>query len=330
LLDAGGGYFQTEEVELLDRGLCAHELHQASIVMLAHDHQFDRSDFAQMATGGVTAKAVKLTTDSIDWDRATRTRYNVAGLSGWNDRWRGYRDEVQAIADDPTSDVMIVRSVADIYYAKLNGKIGAIIASEGAMHLEGQLVRVQQFYDLGWRHTQLFWSQNQLVDGSGLTEFGRQVIAEANRLGILIDVSHAGPALVAQITAASSDPIIRSHDVPNVFGGESSDAAILAVTGSGGGHGVFALHFYDGYLGGASATLDTLVNAIVHTVNVAGIDHVALGGDYFPENGYRWVVPDVTHMEALTAALLERGYSYEDVQKLLGLNLVRLYERVWN
>jgi membrane dipeptidase len=333
LLDTGGGtgYFQVQEIEMFTTGFCSRELHQLSLVILAHDHQFARTDFDDMHTGGVTAKTLKLTTDSIDWDRATRTRYSVPGLQGWTQRWLGYEAAVSAIEADPTANVMIVRNPSDITTAKTLGKVAAILASEGAMHLEGDLARVQQFYDLGWRETQLSWAgtPNQLTDGVHLTDFGRQVIAEANRLGILIDISHYSGTLFDEILAAVQWPVIRSHDTPSVFGGESTDDMIRAVANSGGGFGIFALHFNDGYLGGPTATVQTLVNAIDYVVNLVGIDHVALGGDYFPENGQRWVIPNVNHIQELTIALLAHGYSCEQVQKILGLNLLRLYERVW-
>lgn len=337
LLDIGSGYFQLEELELLDQNICAAELHDASIVLLAHDHQFQPQDFAEMHTGGLTAKALKLTTDSIDWDISTRTRIpNIPFGSGWATRWLNYRNQVQAIADDPANDVVIIRTAADIYQAKLDGKVGAILASEGSYQLEGQITPVmQQFYDLGWRHTMLAWAAySPTIDSNGhLSQHGRDVIAEANRLGILLDTSHMGPALQAEVIAASSDPIVRSHASPyGLFGqngGDCDDAMLSAIAASGGGRGVFALHFYDGYLGGGGATADSLVAGIDYAVQRIGVDHVALGGDYFPENGFRWVIPDVAHLGELTALLLDRGYSYEDVQKLLGLNLVRLYDHVW-
>lgn len=336
LLDTGSGYFQLEELELLDRNICAAELHSASIILLAHDHQFQPQDFADMHAGGLTAKALKLTTDSIDWNISTRTRIsNIPFGSGWANRWLDYRDQVQAIADDPANEVAIIRTTADIYQAKLNGRVGAILASEGSYPLEGQIARMQQFYDLGWRHTMLAWAAySPTIDAGGhLTQHGRELIAEANRLGILLDTSHMGPALQAEVIAASSDPIVRSHASPLGFfgqnGGDSDDAMLGAIAASGGGRGVFALHFYDGYLGGSSATADSLVAGIEYAVQQIGIDHVALGGDYFPENGVRWVIPDVAHLEELTALLIDRGYSYEAVQKLLGFNLLRLYDYVW-
>ena len=102
---------------------------------------------------------------------------------------------------------------------------------------------------------------------------------------------------------------------------------ILAVTQSGGAHGVFAIHFYAGYI--HPPTVDRVVDAIDYVVRLASIDHVALGGDYFPEDGAEWAIPDVTHLYDLTLALVRRGYVDEEIRKILGLNLIRLYERVW-
>lgn len=331
--DMGAGYLQVQEIELLEGTTCIDQIHAQSIVVLAHDHQFQPSDFADMHAGGMTAKVLKVTTDSKDWDPAARVRYDVPGLGGWTQRWLNYRAAVQAIADDPSANVTIIRTVTDIENAKNEGKVGVIFASEGAMPLEGDISRVQQLYDLGWRETQLNWSMtaNHLVNGGQLTAFGRQVIEEMNRLGILMDVSHHSGALFDQEIQLTRGPVIRSHDTPSSLGigGESTDAMIVAVANSGGGHGVFALHFYEDYLGGpASTNINTLVNAIDYVVNLVGVDHVALGGDYFPENR-TWALPSVAHIKEITAELARRGYSCEAIRKILGLNLMRLYEQAW-
>ena len=81
--------------------------------------------------------------------------------------------------------------------------------------------------------------------------------------------------------AASKDPVIRSHDSPRSIGGEADDAAILAVAQSGGGHGIFAVHFYQDYI--RCTTVERVVDAIDYVIRLAGSEHVALGGDYFPE-----------------------------------------------
>jgi membrane dipeptidase len=111
-------------------------------------------------------------------------------------------------------------------------------------------------------------------------------------------------------------------------GGEASDELIASVVESGGGHGVFALHFYSDYYSG-DPSLDRLVLAARHLIDRFGIDHVALGADFLPEPG-KWVIPTIREMPLVTMAFVEAGFSDNEIRKILGLNLVRLYERAWD
>jgi len=300
----------------------AQRLHAESLVIVAHSHDFLAADFADAHTGGITAVVLKLITDSIDWNRDTRTRYPVPGLEGWTERFLGYLGDIRQIADNPENKVRVIETVDDIFAAKAAGEVGAIIGSEGAMHLEGELANVERFHSLGWRETQLRWAANQLLDGSSLSEFGRQVIAECNRLGVLIDISHLYGSEVPAVMANTEDPVVRSHDAPAHMGGEASDALIQLVANSGGGNGVFCVHF--GYLQPLTKVLD----AIDYIVNLVGVDHVGIGADWYPETGTTFAL-DAEEMLELTRGLVERGYSDEEIEKILGLNLVRLYRIVW-
>jgi microsomal dipeptidase-like Zn-dependent dipeptidase len=316
----------------------AHRLHEDSLIVLAHDHNFRIEDFADMRAGGVTAKVLKLTTDGIDWNRATGTRYTVPRqpIWAWTNRFRAYLHQVQNIADDPANRVAIIRKHSDIELAKRRGLAGAIIGSEGALQLgedDQWRRRVREFYDAGWRETQLRWSGNAnlfVTAQNELTPDGVALIGECNRLGILIDVSHLPLPLVQQIVDRSSAPVIRSHDTPiaSGVGGEATDELIASVVGSGGGHGVFALHFYSDYYSG-EPSLDRLVRAARHVIDRFGINHVALGADFFPEPG-KWVIPTIREMPQVTMAFVQAGFSDDEIRGILGLNLLWLYERAWD
>ena len=334
----GGTGITFEQIQRAD------DLHRTSLVLLAHTHDFFAADLANAKAGGVTATTAKLTVDGIDWDRSTRTRFNL-NLSlqapEWRSNFLNYLNQVQAIADNPANGVMIIRTTDDILTAKANGRTGVILASEGANQLLGDLSKVQEYYDLGWRETQLRWALTNLLvsdNGSGgvLSDFGRQVIRKTNRLGIVIDVSHIGrdqqgnKAPLTNIIRMSTSPVMVSHDItpPNL--NEMTDDMIRDVAQSGGGHGVFAVHFIvNNYQ--PPAILDSLLNAIDYLKQLpgVGINHIALGPDYMPEDFYSFIVP-VTDLSDITLGLVRRGYTDDEIRKVLGQNLFELYRHVWS
>jgi microsomal dipeptidase-like Zn-dependent dipeptidase len=115
----------------------ARRLHDESLIVLAYDHNFRPEDFVDMRAGGVTAKVLKLTTDGIDWNHTTGTRYAVPRDPpwAWTNRFLTYLNQVRRIADDPANRVAIIRKAADIDAAKRLGLTGAILGSEGALQL---------------------------------------------------------------------------------------------------------------------------------------------------------------------------------------------------
>jgi membrane dipeptidase len=327
----------------------ARRLHKEAIVIIAHDHRFLPHDFEDTRAGGVTAKVVKITTDGIDWDPKTRRRVFISQLDGWRRRHLNYMMALEDQIDNKASNLIKVLSVDDIFHAKREGKVGVIFGSEGLRYLEGNIKAVEEFYNLGMREMQLYWpAGNQAFADGHLTEFGKEVIAECNRLGILLDISHLAQCsrvAVEEVIATTKVPLIISHEAPRhqaagMIGGPATDDLIQAIVGSGGGHGVFAMHFVTpDYITNkrnpqAIATIDDLIVDIEYVVNLVGIDHVALGGDWFTEvttNGrqWRWVIPNIFQMPDITLAMVQRGFSDIEIKKVLGLNMIRLFERVW-
>lgn len=336
----------------------ARELHERATIVVAHDHCSEPEDFDAMRRGGVTAKTLKPSADGVVWIREgeqtgsedewpahanpvpTRVfcrRRFVRDLRGWT-RW--YDDALTAlekVADE--CGVTVIRKAADIRAAKKLGRQGVIIGSEGARHLEGRIENLGRFYNRGARELQLFWPMgNQLFDAQGLTAFGERTITECNRLGILIDVSHVGQVsaqAVLDVIRLSNAPVIVSHDAPKALGGgEMSDDLMRAVAGSGGGRGVFAIHFVTPeYIVNREnpkvpATVADLAAAIDYAVKTLGVEHVAIGGDFLHEPGLKLVL-DIDRMAEVTSALVSRGYRDADIAAILGLNLIRLYEEVW-
>lgn len=330
----------------------ADTLHRESLILLAHTHDFSPPDLVKARAAGVTTVTAKLTVDGIDWDRVQRSRSTVT--NNWRTRFLYYLKQVQGTAD-LNGDVVIVRTVQDILDAKDDGKIGVILGSEGANALRGDGVldlnasgfpqtpapssadmqaRMEEYYNLGWRETQLIWAQRNDFwnsDVTALNSLGRDLVHKANNLGILLDVSHLSHAAVVDVISESSDPVIISHETPSASGGFASNSTLQAIAASGGGHGVIALHFYSSYYNG-SLDRAKLLDAIdqLKGMSGVGVDHIALGGDYFPEetapNG--WVLP-VDELSDITVGLLNRGYTSTEIEKILGLNLMDLYGQVW-
>jgi membrane dipeptidase len=199
----------------------------------------------------------------------------------------------------------------------------------------------------------LTWSNtNGWADSSGderrhggLTEFGREVVREMNRLGMLVDVSHVSDETFWDVIEVSRAPVIASHssaralvDVPRNL----SDEMLSAVGENGGvvmvnfggtfidprkaGYGKAAFDVLR-HLGPSPVPLARLLDQIDHVAQVAGIDHVGLGSDFdgtlFMPEGVR----DVAGFPNITAGLLERGFSEDQVRKILGENLLRVFER---
>lgn len=330
----------------------ADELYRESLILFAHTHDFTPPDLVRARAAGVTAVTAKLSVDGIDWNFPARTRFDVTDK--WRTRFLYYLNQVQGTAD-LHGDVVIVRTVQDILDAKEEGKIGVILGSEGANQLRGDGLlnpnasgfpqtpapssadmeaRAEEYYGLGWRETQLLWYQRNDFwnsDVTALSPLGEDLVDKCNELGILIDVSHLSHAAVTDVIGQSSDPVIISHETPASSGGYASDSTLQAIAGSGGGKGVIALHFYSGYYGGSLDRAE-LFDAIdyLRDLSGVGVDHIALGVDYFPEdpapNG--WLLP-VEDFSDVVVGLLNRNYSEAQIKKIMGENLVNLYTEVW-
>ncbi len=242
-------------------------------------------------------------------------------------------------------------SAQDIRDAAAAGKIAGLMGLEGGHAIEDELENVENFYDLGVRYMTLTWSNtNGWADSSGdvrrhggLTDFGREVVREMNRLGMLVDVSHVSDETFWDVIEVTRAPVIASHssaraliDVPRNL----SDEMLRAVGKNGGvvmvnfggsfidprkaGYGKTALDMLR-HLGPSPVPLARLLDQIDHVARVAGIDHVGLGSDFdgtlFMPEGAR----DVAGFPNITAGLLGRGFSEDQIRGILGENLLRVF-----
>ncbi|RNB87051.1 membrane dipeptidase [Brevibacillus fluminis] len=260
------------------------------------------------------------------------------------------------VAESPDR-FMICRTMQDVERAVAENKLGFVLSLEGVEPIGDDLTLVRTFYELGVRSIGLTWSRrNYAADGShyskakegkegGLTAFGVQILEEAARLGITIDVSHINDSGFWDVIAFSEKPVIASHSNARSVTDSSrnlTDEQIKAIAETNGVIGLNAASMFTADTDERS-TIAGLVDHAEHIIKLVGVEHVCLGLDLCdpfmkyisPETIARFprvpfdVVKGHGQLPALTAELLQRGYSESDAEKILGKNLMRVFASVW-
>jgi membrane dipeptidase len=235
------------------------------------------------------------------------------------------------------------------------GRHAMLLGLEGGHAIEDSLENLRQFYRRGIRYMTLTWSfSHSWADSSGdplheaetlhrgLTDFGREVVREMNDLGMLVDISHVSDETFWDALEISRAPVIASHSSVRAIASHPrnlSDDMLRAVATNG---GVVMINFsalyldprkttlwrlawdWVAHLGGAETSVSDVADHIDHVVRVAGVDHVGLGSDF---DGAPFLPAGLGHvgeLPNLTLALLRRGYSEDDVRKILGENLLQV------
>ena len=285
--------------------------------------------------------------------------------------------------------MMMAFSVADIERAHKQKKLAALMGIEGGHSIENDIHLLRAYYRLGVRYMTLSWSNtNEWADSSGdindpkvqhhdgLTDFGKQVVLEMNRLGMIVDISHVADKTFWDTIATTKAPIIASHssaraltDAPR----NMTDDMLRAMTKNG---GVVQVNFFSGFddenywkasqaqakeadsavkayidqqrAAGRQPTyievdrierewtekiprppLKSLIDHIDHIAKVAGVDHVGLGSDFDGVSGATpQGIDSAADLPKITQALLDRGYSADDIRKILGGNTLRVFREV--
>ncbi len=305
-------------------------------------------------------------------------------------------DAVKQQAAKHPDRMMMATTPEGIELAHRQHKLAALMGIEGGHSIEGSLALLRQYYVLGVRYMTLTWSNsNGWADSSGdiddtsvphtkegLNEFGKDVVYEMNRLGMMVDISHVSDKTFFRTLIITRAPVIASHssaralcDAPR----NMTDDMLRAVANSGGPGskgGVVQVNFYSAFLSqayrdaqkaqkpevdkavqalkdkakaeGKQVTyedlakverpfadriprppLSVLIDHIDHIAKVAGVDHVGLGSDFDGVDGQLpQGIDSVADLPKITAALMDRGYSAEDCQKILGGNLLRVFREV--
>ncbi|MFZ5642365.1 MAG: dipeptidase [Bacillota bacterium] len=243
-----------------------------------------------------------------------------------------FHEEVNANSDM----VEAVFCYGDIESIICRKKLAALLSVEGGEALAGRIEVLRMFYRIGVRCITLTWNgRNELADGvsetgtgGGLTKFGESVVREMNRMGMLVDVSHLSERGFWDVLKLSQKPVIASHsncrtlcDHPRNL----TDDQIKALASAG---GVAGLCFYPNFIDSGSANIERVLDHAEHMAGVAGVDCIGLGSDF---DGIDSTIPelgDVTCLPSLTEGLLRRGFSGEDVKKIIGGNLLRVMKQV--
>jgi len=203
---------------------------------------------------------------------------------------------------------------------------GALLSTEGGHNLEGEIANVKRLHDAGFRMIGLVHFFDNELGGSmhglkkgGLTPFGAAVVQEAERSGMVIDLAHSSAATFADVLKIATRPVVVSHggvkgtcNTPRNL----TDDQLRALAANG---GMIGIGYWDAAV--CEPTPAATARAIMHAVNVAGVDHVGLGSDY---DGATTVGFDTAHINAVTDALLKAGMSESDIAKVMGGNAARL------
>lgn len=342
----------------------AQSVHQDAVIfdgaisMLGFEREEDVEIQAYL-DGGVTGGSVSLSTGETDFMMAIK---NISELK-------------RLIARNPKT-LALVTCIDDLSACKQAGRFGLVIHFQNTKPILDDLDYLLTFYDLGLRVLQLTYNTQtfvgagccERVDG-GLTEFGLDVVAECNRLGVLIDVSHCGHATAWDAIKYSKAPIAATHAgvyaLARSYGRNKPDDLLKGIADTGGILGIptqpcFVKRDPETHVV-LQATIDDVIDHIDYAVNLMGIDHVCIGTDMSnyaartldpPRDSNIRLVreqrPDVfgvgptdkydtfpigfdshAKIRNLTRGLLKRGYSDDATKKILGGNWLRIFSEIW-
>ena len=364
----------------------ARKLHFSSIVLDTHDDTTQRFfsknfDLAKRNPDG-----------HIDIPRMKEGGMSAIFFSIWIDgRTMGppaiqkALDQIDAVHENVrknSRDMMFARTAADVRKAHAEGKIAALIGVEGGHMIGNDIRMVRIFSDLGVRYMTLSHFYNdEWADSStdkpvhnGLTDYGKEIVREMNRQGMMVDISHVSDKTFYDALEVSKAPLIASHSSCRAICNhprDMTDDMIKALAAKG---GVIQINYEKSFIdesyrqasekvsGGVVAMFDQLkkqcgddeeclgkkmnemekqataegklphvswekiIDHIDHVVKLAGADHVGLGSDFdgatMPEG-----MDDCTHLPRITEALMRKGYTDNDIRKILGGNLLRVMEQ---
>jgi len=288
-------------------------------------HNYNHTDIPRLKTGGVDVQFFSI------WVSPTvYTNYFQQALV--------MRDLFYSELNANTSSIAQATTMQHALELNNQNKIAAVIGVEGGHTIENSLAKIDTLYNSGMRYLTITWNNStewaiSAADSrtltQGLSEFGRQVIRKLDSLGVIIDVSHVGIKTIQDILEVTTNPIIASHSGARAINNNKRnlyDWQIQDIANTG---GVIGIVFYPYFLtGSSSAAISDVIEHIDHIVNLVGPDYVALGSDFDGIEVTPLGLENTSKFPALTLALLQHGYTEQDVAKFLGGNFKRVFEQV--
>jgi membrane dipeptidase len=339
-------YKASAAAEALHKNLIVADLHADSLLwkrdLLEHGSR-GQVDVPRLAQGNVAIQAFTLVTtsprglniykNSDDTDQIKLLA--IAQLwppNTWNSPKRRAIYEASRLhdfAERSQGKLVIIKSRADLqkYLATRSpGQVAGFLGTEGSQPLEGRLENLNDLFNAGIRMMAPTHFTDTAIGGAaagmnkgGLTDLGRQWVKALEAKSIIIDLAHASPATLRDVTAMASRPLLVSHtgvkatcDNPRNL----SDQELQAVANTG---GVIGIGLWDTATCGTDAK--ATARAIRHAVSVVGVDHIALGSDF---DGAVTTPFDASGWVLVTDALLQEGFSEPDIKKIMGENVVRV------
>jgi membrane dipeptidase len=262
------------------------------------------------------------------------------------------------IVEGHPRDFVLATTADEILRARKEGKIAALMGIEGGHAIEDSLRLLRDFYALGIRYMTLthfntnHWADSQgdindpkVEHHNGLTPFGKDVVREMNRLGMMVDISHTSDKTFADALETSTAPVIASHSSCRAVTNHTrnlTDDMLRALTARGGIANIsFGCDFISQRYRTAEleergkkhdpippATLADAVAHLDHAVQIAGIDHVGIGTDFDGVTCVPEGLSSYAEFPNLTRALLEKGYTADEIKKIYGGNMLRVMRAV--
>ena len=299
--------------------------------------------FQDMRKGGLTAANCTCCV----WEGFSETMNNIARWNGW------FREHDDLIVK--------ARTAADIRKAKEDGRTAIILGFQNTSAFEDKLGAVQLFKDAGVGIAQLTYNTQNLAGSgcyesrdSGLSDWGRELVAEMNRVGMLIDLSHVGSRTSEETIRESSRPVAYTHCCPSALKPHprnKGDGELRFIAEQG---GMIGVTMFPAFLArGADSTVEDYVDAMEHVISVAGEDNVAFGTDFtqgYGQDFFDWITNDkgdarslikfspmpnpkgvetIGQLPNLTAAMERAGWSHARICKVMGENWLRFLADAW-
>lgn len=323
----------------------------------------NHTDIPRLIVGGVDVQVFAVWSDDKKW--------KSGAFKHANDQI----DALEKVLDQNPDQIEMAKNSGEIERIIKSGKIAALIGIEGGNMIEADLENLEALYKRGARYMTLTWnydlswataaaqeSKTKSREGKGLSALGKEIIRRMNKLGMMVDLSHAGEQTFYDVLEISTKPVLVSHSnsyslTPHFR--NLKDAQLEALKKN---RGVVGVNFYSGFLDknyekrvkklykkqfgkqgnyslSASSQYEQLTSEHKHVANVSmsllldhidylvkkiGIDHVAIGSDYDGIESTPQGLEDVSKFPNLTHALLKRGYDSSDIAKIMGLNFLRI------